>query len=118
MTSTWSRQARTASLYWVVQDVYTAQNYTQHKHLGLLIAISKFIQRLQVQPASSLALIKTRVARCPVFNRTVRYFGSLSCMKMIVIQDNAFVNGSIFSATETGIASVRYFGESHQSWQP
>ena len=26
-----------------------------------------------------------KVARCPVFNRTVRYFGSLSSIKMIII---------------------------------
>ena len=32
-----------------------------------------------------------RVARCPVFNRTVRYFGSLSGIKMKVIPDNACV---------------------------
>src|SRR6218665_967038 len=55
-----------------------------------------------------------RIARCPVFNRTVRYFVSLSGIKMIVIPDNARVNDSIFGPT----ASVRYFGESHQSWQP
>ena len=29
-----------------------------------------------------------RVARCPVFNRTVRYFGPLSGIKMTVIPDN------------------------------
>jgi len=54
-----------------------------------------------------------RVARCPVFNWTVRYFGSLSGIKMIVgiISDNAQINSSIFCAT--GTASVRYFGESH-----
>src|SRR6218665_554969 len=32
-----------------------------------------------------------RVARCPVFDRTVRYFGSLSGIKMKVIPDNACV---------------------------
>ena len=34
---------------------------------------------------------KIRVARCPVFDRTVRYFGSLSGIKMKVIPDNACV---------------------------
>jgi len=32
---------------------------------------------------------------------------------MIVISDNACVNSSIFYATDTDIASVQYFGESH-----
>ena len=57
--------------------------------------------------------LETRVARCPVFNRTVRYFGSLSGIKMIVIPDNTCVNSSIFCATDIGTASVQYFGESH-----
>src|SRR6218665_2981347 len=32
------------------------------------------------------------VARCPIFSRTVRYFGPLSGIRMIVIPDNASVN--------------------------
>jgi len=32
-----------------------------------------------------------RIARCPVFNRTDRYFGSLSGIKMKVIPNNACV---------------------------
>jgi len=54
-----------------------------------------------------------RVARCPVFNLSVRYFGSLSGIKIIVIPNNAFVNSSIFCAADTGTASLKYFGESH-----
>ena len=53
-----------------------------------------------------------RAARCPVFNRTVRYFDSLSGIKMIVIPDNDFENSSIFCATYAGTVSFRYFGES------
>ena len=58
-----------------------------------------------------------RVARCPVFNRTVGYFGSLSGIKMIVIPDNACVISSIFSATDrpTGTVSVWYFGQDHMA---
>jgi len=56
--------------------------------------------------ASALVI---RVARCPMFSRTVRYFDSLSGIQIIVISDNACVNNSIFPGT----ASVRYFGESH-----
>ena len=33
--------------------------------------------------------VDNRVARCPVFNLTVRYFGFLSGRKMIAIPDNA-----------------------------
>src|SRR6218665_2229314 len=54
-----------------------------------------------------------RVARCPVFNRAVRFFGSLSGIILIVIPDNTRVNSSIICAKATGKASVRYFGESH-----
>jgi len=58
-----------------------------------------------------------RVARCPVFNRTIRYFGSLSGrpigLKMTVIPDNGCVNNSIFCATDAQTASVRYSTESH-----
>jgi len=54
-----------------------------------------------------------RVARCPVFNRTVWYFGSLSGIKMIVIPDDACVNSSIFCATDPVLQSVPYFGGSH-----
>ncbi len=39
-----------------------------------------------------------RVARCPVFNRTVPYFGSLSVIK--IIQDNAYVKSLIFCAID------------------
>jgi len=56
-----------------------------------------------------------RVARCPIFNRTVQYFGSLSGIKMIVKPDNACVNSSIFCSTDTGSAIVRYFGVSHRA---
>ena len=59
------------------------------------------------------AYMDGRVARCSVFNRTVRYFGSLFGIKMAVIPDNACENSSIFCATDTGTASVRYFGENH-----
>src|SRR6218665_2258077 len=52
-----------------------------------------------------------RVARCPVFNRTVRYFGSLSGIKMTIIPDNACVNSLIFCDTDIGTSSVRYFGK-------
>src|SRR6218665_1618323 len=45
-----------------------------------------------------LCPFEIRVARCPVFNRTVRYFGSLSGIKM---------------SGNTGTTSVRYFGESY-----
>ena len=48
-----------------------------------------------------------RVARCPVFSWTVRYFGPLFGIRMIVIPDNASVNSSIFCATN--IVNVRYF---------
>ena len=54
-----------------------------------------------------------RVARCPVFDRTVRYFGSLSGIILIVIPDNICINSSIVFVKDTGPASVRYFGESH-----
>ena len=57
--------------------------------------------------------VNIRVARCPVFNGTVRYFGPLSSIKIIVIPDNAGVNSSIFCQTDTGTASVWYFGETH-----
>src|SRR6218665_1110594 len=54
------------------------------------------------------------VARCPVFNQTVRYFGSMfSGIKMIEVPDNACVNSSIFCATDTETVSAWYFGESH-----
>jgi len=36
-----------------------------------------------------------RVARCPVFNRAVWYFGSLSGIILIVITDNTCVNSPI-----------------------
>ena len=55
----------------------------------------------------------SRVARCPVFNRTIRYLGPLSGIKMIVIPYNAWVNSSVFSATDTGTHCVRCFGDSH-----
>src|SRR6218665_2969171 len=32
------------------------------------------------------------VARCPIFSRTVQYFGPLSGIRMIIIPDNASVN--------------------------
>lgn len=53
----------------------------------------------------------TRVARCPVLNRTVRYFGSLFGIKMIVIglPVNACANSSIFCATNMSTTNVRYF---------
>src|SRR6218665_2960268 len=54
-----------------------------------------------------------RVARCPVFNLIVWYFGSLSGIILIVILDNTCVNSSIVCAKDTGTASARYFGESH-----
>jgi len=54
-----------------------------------------------------------RVARCPVLNRTVRYFGSLSGIILIVIPHNTCVNSSIVCAKYAGTTSVRYFGESH-----
>src|SRR6218665_2461383 len=54
-----------------------------------------------------------RVARCPLFNRTVRHFSSLSGIILIVIPDNTCVNSSIVCDKDTGTASVRYFGESH-----
>src|SRR6218665_2723747 len=54
-----------------------------------------------------------RVARCPVFSRTVRYFGPLSGIRIIVIPDNASVNSSIFCATNIDTDNVRYFLESH-----
>src|SRR6218665_520299 len=50
-----------------------------------------------------------RVARCPVFSRTVRYFGPLLDIRMIVIPDKASVNSSIFFATNIDIVNVRYF---------
>ena len=50
-----------------------------------------------------------RVARCPVFSRTVRYFGPLSGIRIIVIPDNASVNSSIFCATNIDTDNVRYF---------
>jgi len=49
---------------------------------------------------------------CPVFNRTVRYFGSLFVIILIVIPDNTCVHGSIVCAKDSGTASVRNFGES------
>src|SRR6218665_818332 len=36
-----------------------------------------------------------RVARCQIFNRTVRHFSSLSGIILIVIPDNTCVNSSI-----------------------
>ena len=57
-------------------------------------------------------LFAIRVARCPVFNQIVQYFGSLSGIKMMVMPENACVSSSMFCATVTGTASVRYFGES------
>ena len=53
--------------------------------------------------------VKTRVARCPVFNWTVWYFGSLSSIKLIVIPYNACAISQIFCAKH----NVQYFGESH-----
>ena len=50
-----------------------------------------------------------RVARCPVFSRTIRYFGPLSDIRMTVIPDNAYVNSSIFCTTNTDNVNVRYF---------
>src|SRR6218665_1626939 len=50
--------------------------------------------------------------------RTVRYFGSMYCVKMIIIPESACVNSSIFCATDTSTASVRYFGESHLATLP
>ena len=51
-----------------------------------------------------------RVARCPIFIRTVRYFGPLSGIRMIV-PDNASVNtcSSIFGTTNIDTDNVRYF---------
>jgi len=60
---------------------------------------------------SSFTLNLGLLRRCPVFNRTVQYFGSLSGIKMMVIPDNALVNSSIFCATDIGTVNVRYFWE-------
>src|SRR6218665_1307884 len=56
-----------------------------------------------VYTTASTHLTFDRVARCPVCNRTVRYFGSSSGVKMIVglIPDNACANSSKFCATNT-----------------
>lgn len=57
----------------------------------------------------------TQGCQVPVFrlSRTVRYFGSLISIELIVITDNACKNSSVSYATDTGAASVRYFGGSH-----
>src|SRR6218665_919617 len=52
-----------------------------------------------------------RVARCPVFSRTVRYFAPLSSIRMIVIPDNASVNSSIF-------CQCPVFLREQPAWQP
>ena len=52
--------------------------------------------------------LRNRVARCPVFSRTVRYFGFLSGILLIVIPDNTCVNNSIVCAKDTCTASVKY----------
>jgi len=72
-----------------------------------------FTNTMYINPDSTYAIIFSGVASCPAFNRTVRCFDSLSGIKMVVIPDNACVNSLIFCATDTGTASVRYFGESH-----
>src|SRR6218665_49660 len=62
---------------------------------------------------TSSELDMATVARCPVLNWTVRYFGSFSSIIFIVIPDNTCVNRSIVCAKDTGTASVRYYVESH-----
>ena len=53
---------------------------------------------------------RNRVAMCLVFNRTVRYLGSLSGIKIIVSNaGQCMCHSSIFCATDIGTVSVRYF---------
>jgi len=68
---------------------------------------------LDLLEVHSRSLDQLRVARCPVFNRTVRYFCSLSGIILIVTPENTCVNSSIVCAKDTGTASVRYLGEIH-----
>src|SRR6218665_927319 len=63
-----------------------------------------------------LSTLETSVARCLLFNRTVRYFGFLSGIKMILIPENACVNNSIFCATD--IDTVRSGIFERATWQP
>jgi len=57
-----------------------------------------------------------RITRCPVFNRTVRYFGSFSGIKMIVIPDTACVNSSIFLPPTLALSISGIFERA--TWQP
>jgi len=49
-------------------------------------------------PISQRILFRILFTRCPVFNRTVRYFCSLAGIEMIVMPDNACVNSWIVCA--------------------
>src|SRR6218665_88876 len=53
---------------------------------SLTLSICRTWQFIPLEPNSFWC---NWVARCLAFNRTVRYFGSLSCITMIVIPDNA-----------------------------
>ena len=47
---------------------------------------------ITVNPVLNYLAVCYRIARCPVINRTVRHFGSLPGMKIIVIPDNSFIH--------------------------
>src|SRR6218665_120444 len=70
--------------------------------------IHSVIQAISIAPLQ----VNYRAARYPVFTRTVRYFRSLSGIRMTIILDNACANSSTFCASNTETASVRYFGKS------
>ena len=104
-------KTKTASSPWLNQDRWFLLSTRVYDH--------KYMQKLyltqKVRICSHIVLScegSIRVARCQMFNRTVRYFGSLSVI-LIVIPDNTCVHSSIVCAKDTGTASVRNFGESH-----
>src|SRR6218665_1966931 len=69
--------------------------------LGLVSSLENTLKAENIAPShlyshrstihSAPLLLACRVARCPVLHRTVRYFGSLSGVKMKEIPDNACV---------------------------
>jgi len=69
-------------------------------------------------PSASFDLSSLGLPGVRYLTGTVRYFGSLSGIRMIAILDNACVNSSIFCTTNTSTASVHYFGKSNPSPHP
>src|SRR6218665_1421777 len=70
---------------------------------------------VSVQVGFRCKFLNKRKVLGPEFKRTVRYFCSVSGIKMLLIPYNSCINSLIFCATDVGTASVRIFERA--TWQ-